>query len=283
MAKLRVYKREENPAPALEASPTEQGEHGAVKAKRDGHAMFRLALVFGLSFALSSTVVLVTWFTRIHPDPGPQRIFITPSVEEVLVPEPAAVAPEPVEQAPEPDPEPESEAAPEVAEIDEAEPEAVQATPPPDRRAPAPRAAPLPALVVAAAPDPEPVSEPAPEPEIPVSAPLPAPALPPIPAAVQSATGFYAGKAQGAPMSMKLDFLSAGRIIGVLHERPQDTLQTVRATGTWALGEEGVITFALVEDVAMEPRVFSGQVEGEQISGRVTVAGRSKGKFNARR
>lgn len=115
------------------------------------------------------------------------------------------------------------------------------------------------------------------------SAPAPAPVPPSATATATALSGLYTGKAMGQSISIHLDFRAGGEIKAVVKIR--DGAQTVSsvADGTYSVAPDGSATIALMESGSSDPAIYSGTVRPGVAEGRVTVGGRSRGRFRVER
>jgi len=255
----------------------------------------RLGLTFGVYFMVTAMVVLGTWFAIVRPlwvQETERRVAVlVPEVVAAPVVTPVPAAPEPVAVA-----EVEEEAPLEESPLplDEAEPEPepvrVAARPRPRPRPARPAPAPEP---VVAEPEPEPVvaeveelvpvvARPAPKPEPEVAVPTTA-RKPVVPIAAASQSGTYVGRARNRPFTLQLVFRPGGVLQGILQVERNGEVLDIGAAGNYTIGANDVLTIALVETGTPDPRVYSGRVSDGAAEGRVSVGGRNRGRFRAKR
>jgi hypothetical protein len=87
----------------------------------------------------------------------------------------------------------------------------------------------------------------------------------------------------GRTLALDLDFKPGGQLGGTIRLHDGTTAIAVPASGTYSIGSDGTVTLSLTETGVAEPAVYSGTMIDKAIDGRVTVAGRSRGKFTAKR
>jgi hypothetical protein len=243
----------------------------------------RLIGTFVVTFCMTSGLVLGAWFGWLRPERHAQFVqpnpaFVAPPAmvqpPQVAVAEPPAPAPaatEPVE--PPADAVADAEPAPEPAPVHH---HTYHRPTPPN---PTPTVVQVPAPAPAA---PEPTTEVAAAP-VPTRSVVPAPKPEPVPADVALLSGVYVGRASGRPLSLTLKFQPGDNLAATLMVNDGTDTQTIDATGTWTLGDDGSVTIALVENAVADPKAYSGNVDGAGLSGHIIQGGRNRGRFYASR
>lgn len=282
-------------AEAAAATPAEAEEPLPRRTPREPGALgiyLRLVGAFVVAFGMTAGLVLGAWFgwlrpVRRPPPPQPNTALVAPPpvAPRVVVQEPPAPPPvlepaaEPASEEPPADAVADAAPAPEPAPVHHRTHHRTHHV----TRDPQPAAPTVVKVPVKADPAPAPAPVAAAKPASRPAAPPPAPKPPPVPAAVASLSGAYVGRAQGRPLSLTLKFQPGDELAATLMVNDGEDTQTVDATGTWILGDDGSVTIALVENGVADPKAYSGNVDGSRVSGRVTEGRRGRGRFNASR
>jgi hypothetical protein len=137
------------------------------------------------------------------------------------------------------------------------------------------------------APEPEPEPEVEVEPEIAAAAepepePEPPPPPPQAPAAAQALDGTYVGRISGRPGSLSIAFGPDGVVTARVQRSDGEGTVNTTAVGDYTLSGS-TATVMLMEQSGAEPLVYSGTIAGGEGQGRLTAAGRSRGRFSVRR
>jgi outer membrane biosynthesis protein TonB len=106
---------------------------------------------------------------------------------------------------------------------------------------------------------------------------------PPPSIAATALDGQYLGRTSGRPLTLTLTFSGEDSVTAEAKVTSGGTTSAQALSGTYALATDGSASVVLFEQETDSPWVYSGSVSNDTFSGRITIAGKDRGKFNARR